>query len=372
MNINKINIVCKSYIKDFVKTFLILLFSMSCLLSIVGLIEKIDDFMPYKPPTTFFIEYGLYSIPRYIFYLIPFVTLVTSLFIFSIGVRSKEFLILSVSGGRLRVILKPFLILGIIISILGFIFGEFIQPEFTKKLNIMIEELTQKGKSSIQKELFVRAKDGTVIKIGKFSEAQKKANEVKIFVIKNNALIKKIDSQEAEIEQDKWLLKNCIIYDFVAGKVEKYNLMDHTLNLKISVAAFKDIKKIEEFGIAELIQKRKELKKVGLSNPKIDTDISSRLSYNFVTFFMMVLGMSLPLGAYEKFNFLFSKAKGGVTTGGIITVGIGLIITIIYWLVYSLFMFMGYSKILPPFISPWITPLIFGFISIKLYYSIKE
>lgn len=367
-----INIVCKSYIKDFVRTFLVLLFSMSCLLSIVGLIEKIDDFMPYKPSTTFFIEYGLYSIPRYIFYLIPFVTLVTSLFIFSIGVRSREFLILSVSGGRLRGLLKPFLILGIIISIVGFMFGEFLQPEFTKKLNFMIEELTQKGKSSIQKELFVRAKDGTVIKIGKFSQQQKKADEVKIFIIKNDALIKRIDSREAEIEQDQWKLKNSIVYDFVAGKVEKYDLMDYPLNLKISIAAFKDIKKIEEFGIAELIQKRKELKKVGLSNPKIDTDISSRLSYNFVTFFMMILGMSLPLGAYEKFNFLFSKGKGGSAAGGIITVGIGLVITIIYWLVYSLFMFMGYSKILPPFISPWITPLIFGFVSIKLYYSIKE
>ncbi len=66
----------------------------------------------------------------------------------------------------------------------------------------------------------------------------------------------------------------------------------------------------------------------------------------------------------------FSKARG--SGSGIITIGIGLIITILYWLVYSFFMFMGYSKILPPFISPWITPLIFGFVSIRLYYAIKE
>jgi len=364
------NIVCKTYIKEFLKTFLILLFSMSLLLSIVGLIEKIDDFMPYKPQAIFFIKYGLYSIPRYIFYLIPFITLVTSLFIFSVGVRSREFLILSVSGGRLRKILKPFLILGILISISGFIFGEFIQPEFTKKINIMIEELTLKGKSSVQKELFLRAKDGTVIKIGQYIPEQKKAKDLKLFIIKKDTLIKRIDAQEAEIGENQWILKNALIYDFLAGKVEKSELMNYPINLKISIAAFKDIKKIEEFGIAELIQKRKELKRVGLSNPKIDTDISGRLSYNFVTFFMMVLGISLPLGAYEKFSFLFSKTKGGGS--GIITVGIGLLITIVYWLVYSLFMFMGYSKILPPFISPWITPIIFGFVSMKLYYAIKQ
>ncbi|WP_353683490.1 LptF/LptG family permease [Thermodesulfovibrio sp. 3907-1M] len=364
------NIVCKSYIKEFLKTFLILLFSMSLLLSIVGLIEKIDDFMPYKPSAVFFVKYGLYSIPRYIFYLIPFVTLVTSLFIFSVGVRSREFLILSVSGGKLRVLLKPFLILGIVISISGFIFGEFIQPEFTKKLNIMVEELTMKGKSSVQKNIFLRAKDGTVIKIGEYLAGQRKAKDVKAFIIKNNILTKRIDAQETEIKENSWIFKNALIYDFLSGKVEKSELTDYPINLKISVATFKDIKKIEEFGIVELIQKRKELKRAGLSNPKIDTDISGRLSYNFVTFFMMVLGISLPLGAHEKFIFIFSKTRGG--SSGIITVGIGLLITIVYWLVYSLFMFMGYSKILPSFVSPWITPLIFGFVSMKLFYAIKQ
>ncbi|MCS7214805.1 MAG: LptF/LptG family permease [Thermodesulfovibrio sp.] len=367
-----INIVCKSYIKDFVKTFLILLFSMSFLLAIVGLIEKIDDFIPYKPSTIFFVEFVFYSIPRYVFYLIPFVTLVTSLFIFSIGVRSREFLIISVSGGRLRGVLKPFLFLGIFLSILSFVFGEFIQPEFNKELNNMIEELTRKGKSIMQRDIFLRTKDGNVLKIGKFLEIDRRAEEVKIFHFKNDTLIKRIDSQEAKIEGNHWLLKKATIYDFLTGKVEKYDSMNYPLNLKISISAFKDIKKIEQFSLLELIQKRKELKRAGLSNPKIDTDISSRLSYNFVTFFMMVLGMSLPLGAYEKFNFIFSKAKGGTASGGIITVSIGLLITITYWLVYSLFLFVGYSKILPPFISPWITTLIFGFVSVKLYYSIKE
>lgn len=80
--------------------------------------------------------------------------------------------------------------------------------------------------------------------------------------------------------------KNGVIYDFSSGKVENFQLMNYPINLKISVATFKDIKKIEEFGVMELIQKRKELKRAGLSNPKIDTDISGRLSYNFVTFFL--------------------------------------------------------------------------------------
>lgn len=366
-----INTVCKFYIKDFLKTFLLLIFSMSILLSVVSLVEKIDDFIPYKPSAFFFLQYVLYNIPRFLFYLIPFITLISSLFVFSIGVRTREFLILSVSGGRLRVLLRPFLVIGIIISIGGFIFGEFIQPEFTKRLNSMIEDLTEKGKKTMLKEIFLKTRDGKIVKIGIFSQEKKQANKVKIFVIDKDTVTKMIESEKADIEKKEWLLKDVIIYDFVNGKIEKFEKLQYPIDVKITTVAFKDIKKIEEFGISELLQKRKELKRTGLSNPKIDTDISGRLSYNLVTFFMMVLGICLPLGAYEKFSFIFSKTKG-TTAGGAVTVGIGIVITIIYWLLYSLFMFMGYSKILPPFISPWITPMIFGVISFKLYYSIKE
>jgi len=373
----RINIVCFSYIKDFLTIFIVLTISLASLLSIIGIVEKIDDFMPYKPSLLFFIEYFLYNIPRYVFYIIPFVTLVSSLFIFSIGIRTRELLILSVSGGRLRKVLKPFLFLGVIISLFGFIFGEFIQPYFTKKINVMIETLTEKNKSKVQKDIYVRTKDGTIVKIGTLNSSEqsqniKIANNVKIFIIKDDTLIKKIHSEKADIKNKEWLLKNVIIYDFINGRVEKLPEINYPMNLKLSVTAFKDIKKIEEFGISELLQKRRDLKRVGLSNPKIDTDISGRLSYNFVTFFMMILGLSLPLGADEKFSSIFSKTKSGAQASGLITVSIGFLITIVYWLLYSLFMFAGYSKILPPFVAPWITTVVFGLVSVKLYFSIKE
>lgn len=367
-----INRICRSYIKDFIKTFSILIFSMSLLLSVLGLVDKIDDFSQYRPSVFFFLKYVLYLIPRYVFYLIPFVTLISSLFIFSIGVRSREFLILSVAGGRLREMLKPFIVLGIFISIVGFIVGEFIQPEYTKEINNMVSELTEKRKVLLKKDIYLKGKDNTVINIGSLYQDKGVGKNIKIYQIKGNDLTKRIDSEEAEINDNVWILKDVKIYDFTTGKIEKIDSLSYSTDVKISITAFKDIKKIEEFSLAELIKKRKELKNVGLSNPKIDTDISGKLSYNFVTFFMMILGISLPLGAYEKFTFITSKMRGASGASSIITVSIGLIVTILYWLVYSFFMFMGYSKMLPPFIAPWITPIIFGFISLKLYYSIRE
>lgn len=367
-----INRVCRSYINDFIKTFSVLIFSLSLLLSVLGLVDKIDDFYQYRPSVFFFLKYVLYTMPRYVFYLIPFVTLISSLFVFSMGLRSREILILCVAGGRLREMLKPFIVLGIFISIVGFIIGELIQPQFTKEINKMVSELPEKRKALLKKNIYLKGKDNTVIHIGSFYQDRGVAENIKIYQMQGYNLTKRIDSEVAEIRDNIWILKDVKIYDFTTGKIKEIDSLSYSTDVKISIAVFKDIKKIEEFSLAELIKKKRELKNAGLNNPKIDTDISGKLSYNLVTFFMMILGISLPLGASEKFSLLTSKIRGASGTSSIIIASIGLVITIIYWLVYSLFMFMGYSKIIHPLLAPWITPMIFGFISLKLYYSIRE
>ncbi len=364
--------ICKNYMVDFIKTFIILISSLSLLLSVVGLVEKIDDFSPFKPTGNFFVKYIFYTLPRYIFYLMPFVTLFSALFIFSMGVRNREFLILSVAGARLRETLKPFMWVGIIITILGFLVGELIQPYYAKKINNMVSQLTEKAEFSLKNNIYLKGKDQTIINIGSFDQAKNFGKNIRLYQLKDYTLIKTIESKEFEVKDNLWIFKDVTIYDFISGKIERLPSMSYPVNFKISLAAYKDLKKIEDFSLGELIKRRKELKNVGLSNPKIDTDISGKLSYNLVTLIMLFLGISLPLGAYEKFSPIISKMKISSGSSYVITIGIGLIITILYWLVYSLFMFVGYSKILPPFIAPWITPLMFGLISLKLFYSIKE
>jgi lipopolysaccharide export system permease protein len=288
------------------------------------------------------------------------------------AIKNRELLILSVAGGKLRHLLKPFIFLGIVISLLGFLFGEFIQPAYTKKSNMLIQALTNKVNVSVKKDIYLKGKNDTFIHIGSFFQDKGIGKDIKIYLMKDNFLLKRLDSEEVEIFDKVWFLKKVTTYDFNSGKIEKLASLNFPIDVKISVVSFKDIKKVEEFSLTELIEKRRELKNMGLNNPKIDTDISSKLSYNFVIFFMMILGISLPLGASEKFTFITSKIKGTQATSGIITVSVGLFITFVYWLLYSFCIFLGYSKILPPFIAPWITPIIFSFISLKLYYSIRE
>ena len=81
-------IIQKLYIKEFLKALIVLGLGISLIFSIIGLIDKIDEFMPHKPALKLLFEYTVMTIPKYFHYLMAMSTLLASLFIFSR--RSKE------------------------------------------------------------------------------------------------------------------------------------------------------------------------------------------------------------------------------------------------------------------------------------------
>ena len=49
-------------------------------------------------------------------------------------------------------------------------------------------------------------------------------------------------------------------------------------------------------GIRELFRYTKKLEEAGFKNLKLIVDLNSKISYPFIDFFMVLLGISLPMG----------------------------------------------------------------------------
>jgi lipopolysaccharide export LptBFGC system permease protein LptF len=73
---------------------------------------------------------------------------------------------------------------------------------------------------------------------------------------------------------------------------------------------------------------------------------------------MLILGVSLPL-----------KSR---ISRGLIAAGIGLSISLLYWMGYILSISMGNAGIIPPFLAPWLMPALFAAIAIHLFRKIPE
>jgi lipopolysaccharide export system permease protein len=73
---------------------------------------------------------------------------------------------------------------------------------------------------------------------------------------------------------------------------------------------------------------------------------------------MMLFGLALAL-----------NTKWG---GGIRSAGLGVIVSVFYWLIYSVSISFGNTGTVPPWFAPWIGPVIFGIVGGIMYMKIKD
>ncbi len=367
----------KLYIKDFIKVLLILTFGMSAIFSTIGLIDRIDEFLAHKPSVTHLFFYSILAIPKYIHYLLPMAILLSSLFVFSQAVRRKEIIIIKSSTGRIRTVLKPFVLLGVLITILAFFNSEIIVPWSSKKMSEI--KTIIKGKKRVKfKEgrFYMLDKKGYVVKASVYYPEKGILEGVDVFQFDDEGLKTRINAERAEWIGSVWILRNIKHYDILNGKITKIKEMEYK-DIESPDIFQKDNWVTEEMPIFDLIAYQQRLKEAGFKNIKLIVDISSRLSYPLVNLFMLLLGISLSMEidlSGHRLQGLISRKIGRkeIATGGIISVGLGLLICIMYWLGYSLFLSLGYAGTIPAFIAPWFMPVFLAVLAIYLYNLIPE
>jgi lipopolysaccharide export system permease protein len=354
------------YFKEFFKLMSLVSTGLALLFSILDLIDKIDEFIPGRPSMENLLLYILFNFPKYLLYLLPVALLTCSLFIFSQAARNKEFVAIKAAGCNLKAVFYPFIISGIIITIFAFVIGEFIVPDLSRRSSELKNTLKNKSKDRkfMFKEgtLWLRATDGSPVRIELYVPEMKIAKGVSIFVFNENFLRERIEAEEAKWEDVKdskgfWRLKNAIVYNIIDKKISILPEFDYHY-LESPDFFNEGIKKPEEMGIGELYRYTERLKKAGFKNTKLVVDMNSKVSYPLINMFMILLGISLSV-----------KSK---FAGSLFAAGLGLLISTLYWIIYTLALSMGYAGIVSPAISAWIMPLSFGTMTLFLYRNIKE
>ncbi len=365
-------IVQKLYIKEFLKVLVILGVGISVIFSIISLIDKTDEFLPYKPSAKLLLQYALFSIPKFINYLLPIGILLSSLFIFSQAMRRREIVAIKGAGGEMKRVLMPFLMIGVLLIVSGFGIAEGLFPQSSKKLHIIRDQIMKKGKEVTFKEgtLYMRGKDGSIVKIGLYLPDQNVSRDVSIFTFDDDGLRERIDAETATWEGSSWKLHMVQVHDIKSGMVTTER--ERSFSGIESPRIFQeDLWKVDEMTLRELITYQRRLSDAGFKNKKFIVDISSRLSYPLINFFMLLLGMSLSIGDISRraFGKFLSGPHGN---SGIIAAGLGLLISLVYWFGYSFTLTLGYTGTIPPLVAPWIVPLVFAAIALSLYRRIPQ
>lgn len=357
-------IIQKHYLREFFKVLTLIAAGLALIFSLLDLIDKIDDFLPYKPSIKSLMLYVVFNFPRYLLYLFPMAILLCSLFVISQAKRREEITAIKAAGGRLRTLFMPFLAGGIVLSLFGFILGEAVVPEFSKRAFELKSSIMKKGKKFSFKEgtMWLRAADGSIVKIGLYMPEEKISKNISIFKIGSERIRERIEAEEARWidakgSAGKWVLENVTVYDMGQSSVKNYKSLEYPFIGPPSVFA-EEIRKPEDMGIRELLRYTKRLEEAGFRNLKLLVDLNSKISYPVVNFFMVLLGISLPM-----------RGKAG---GGLATTAIGIFISLLYWVSHAMSLSMGYAGIVPPIIAAWFVPLVFAVIAVKFFRKIHE
>jgi lipopolysaccharide export system permease protein len=364
------------YIIDFFKVLSILTIGMSVLFGILGLSEKIADFMQYSPALGQLLEYAMMSVPRYVVYFMPMGALLSGLFIFSLAIKRREIVAIKTSGGKMKKLLAPFIVIGVMLMVLSFLLGEFVVPVTALKVRNIINDITAGGKKTAyfkEGTLYMRGNDGAIIKIALFMPEQDRSQGISIFRYSGGELKERIEAETGVWENNAWRLNNINIFDLPTGKYSKQDEMIYT-GLESPKIFREDVLKVEEMTLLELIRYKNRLSAAGFKNAKLSVDVSARLSYPIINLFMLLLGISLSVGGEQKgLEKIFrTKMQGAHSNAGVLSAGLGLAISVAYWLGYSFCLSMGYSGTVPPIMAPWIIPVLFSLVSVYLYKNIPE
>lgn len=349
------------FLKEFFKFLIIFLAGFTAISVVAEFFDKMNEFFTNKPPAGVIIQYLLLQTPAVMLYALPFASLFSILITLGIASKWREIIIIKASGGSTKRLFSGFLILGIILALSALLLGETVVPAATREAAWIrkVKILKETPRLVYSREaLWLKGLDRSLIRIDGFIVDQNRILKTSIFYFDPSFRpVKRLEADEGAWSQGVWSLKNVTVFDFMDNTAKKYDSFV-SASLEEPKIFSEEMKKPAEMNFTELYTYYLRLEKAGFKNLRYVVRLYEKLSYPFVNFIMTLFGVALAL-----------TSKWG---GGIRAAGLGVIISVVYWLIYSITISLGNTGALPPWFASWLGPVLFGTAGSIMYLKIRD
>ncbi|HPL63171.1 MAG: LPS export ABC transporter permease LptG [Syntrophales bacterium] len=349
--------------REFIKLFFLVLASFTIIYLIVDFFGRIRMFLSNDATARqIFLHFG-FGIPQIISHTIPVAVLLATLITFSILSRNSEIVAMRANGISIYRMTLPVLILGILISVMGFFFNEFVTPMANHKAKyiefVEVKKQRRMGAFS-QNQIWYRSRNA----IYNFALFVPEKNVLKGVTIhhfdQGFNLVMRVDAKEASWTPNGWILSKVMVTRFPPGDfpvVERHDSLPADIPEKPSdlQAVQKGADEMSFFELRSFINK---LRSEGYDATRYLVDLHGKIAFTLVSVILVVLGVSFSLR---------SERSGGVA----LSIGAGIIIGFSYWIVFALSISLGRSLTLPPFFAAWSANFLFALASAALYLRVR-
>ena len=347
----------KYIIRKFLGTFFLAIILIISIAVVFDITEKIDDFMENQAPLRAIIfDYYLNFIPYYANLFSPLFTFIAVIFFTSKLADNSEIIAMFASGISFHRLVKPYLISASIIAVMSFILGSIIIPPANKERLAFQEVYVKKRQKDQAIKIQLWIESDQVLFIDYYDKSIQVGHRASVDFFDGKSLKKRITAHDIEwTGDDQWKLSNYVIREFdgLYEKIEKGNEMMITMNvIPDDFYIFSGMQ--EQMSTSELSHYIKRQRIRGVGNIKdFEIEYAKRFSFPFAAFILTIIGVSLSS----------KKIKGGMG----INLGLGLLLSCIYILFYSVSSTFAINGSLSPTLAVWLPNITFGIIAVILY-----
>ncbi len=356
MKIPGTKIIDRYIISQVMNYFLGVVALLTILLIMETMFELMEMLINKKVPIIDVIELLLYRLPAFLVLTFPIALLGSSELAIAQMSTNNEIAAMRTGGISFRRIMKPFLVAGILISILSFITNDYIVPETNHiSQNIIREIVLKKGPPHIQRNVFFRDAENRYFYINRLDEQNMIMREIMIYEMTRERFPRVITATEGQWVVDTWQLKNGTIYNYNEDGKITYEMSFQEMEIQVKDELqdfFKNQRTPQEMPSRELRQQIQILSDAGVDTKNFEVDYHVKFSYPLSGLIFALMGV--PLGIQIKRS---TKATGII---------ISIALVFLYYVVYSLCRSLGRGGMVDPFISSWIPNLIFLVLGIFL------
>jgi lipopolysaccharide export system permease protein len=332
---------------------------------VVVFLQKINSFHRYQASFYLIFEYIFYRIPEIAFlWTLPYAVLLSILLCLGNLSRHSEITALKAGGISLYRITLPLFFVVFLISVVHFLGNEYLVPYTYQKSRYVWEVKIKKEKpTSFFKnyKIWYRS-DHRIFNIQLLDPQKKVLKGFTLYQFDDQFhCTQRIDAREVRYTDKGWQLVQGALRTFDAsGSIQNtpFTEMDYPLNEKWE--SFQKVERdSEEMSYTELRSYVQKIQAAGYDATRYLVDLFAKLSRPLLNLIMVLIGIPFAL-------------KTGRSGGVALSIGVSVMIGFTYGVLFYIFLSIGKTGVLPPFLSAWTPTLLFGLTGIFTLMSIRQ
>ncbi len=345
-------------IKRFLGAFLLALGLFTVIIIVFDLSEKIDEFMENSAPFSEVIfNYYVNWVPFLLNLFSPVFVFISVIFFTSKMAQKSEIIAILAGGVSYRRLLVPYLLTSILLAFVSFSLFAWIIPHADKTRVVFENEYIRDRSHYTASQIKTQISPGVIMSIGNFNFSDSAGYKISMEHVVDGELKSKLyaDKLTWNEEAETWKLSKWWTREFIDGMeiLSKGATMDTMIPFNPE-DFFRKNDDVQMFNLTELDEMIALEEMRGTGNTFFyTTEKYKRFSMPFAIIILTIIGVSVAS----------RKTRGGIG----LNLGVGLLISFTFLVVFQFFLAYGSSGSLHPLLAVSIPNFIFGGVAFVMY-----